>query len=509
MITLYKAYPYDNKYDYVKTFGSKQAQATFFNSLSKINIDDTNYIKVQNSFNVNYDYDYLDNEGVNYVVFNNGYRDIYAFIIKKEYIREEVTRIIYEVDVIQTYMFDFSIGESFIERKVCEISEITDFDEGLEMGEHEVEYDFVSLDKNYRFFAMFTGFKDYFVNTDGTNYLEMPLQDASRPITTIDGIKYPLLFIALEDEFITGVFYKHLIDLPNLVGIIRMPYCSYTKSNLALPFIEIKDGKIIKNHVGVQYVANNITSLNISGEGVSVPKSEITDFFPYTYYVLTDGECEPLIIQPQYCGDSINIVGTFALSHQPIERYYPTYYKGSKNGHMYNITNTSVMMLPCGTNGGIEILQANVFNMEQQEKANKLNAIISSGMAGVSLATGNVTGTILGMQGAFNSVYQNIARKKDIELTPSSIKSYGTPSTRKSFNLDSVRIVKYTIQEKYKERINKFVKRYGNKFNNFDTIDLKSYKGFIKFSSPDINSKIDNIYIDKIIEILERGVYVE
>lgn len=509
MIELIKGYNYNNKYDYIKTFSSRSAQDSYFNSLPKIIVPDTNYLKVENYFNVNIPYDELVEEGVNYLIFNNGYRDIYAFIIEKQYIRENLSKIVYEVDVIQTYMFDFSINKSFIERKKCTISEITDFDEGIEIGEHEVKSDFVVLDKEYKLFAMFTGFKDYYVNADGNDLIEYPLQDESRPITTIDGINYPLLFLALEDEFAISTFYKNLADLPNLVGIVRFPKCTYTKSNLALPIIKVKEGKIIKNYLGVTYVANNITSLNVVGEGVAVPKSDILDFFPYTYYVLTDGECEPLLLQPQYTNGSINIVGTFALSHMPIERYYPTYYKGSLNGHMYNITNTSVMMLPSGSNGGVETLISNMNSMEQQKKSNVLNTIISSGLAGASLATGNVVGATVGLASAFNSIYSMIARQKDIELTPSSIKSYGTPSTRNAFKLNTVRVVKYSIQDKYKTRVRNYIERYGNKFNNFDTIDIKNYKGFIKYSSPNITSKIDNYYLNKIIEILERGVFVE
>ena len=60
-----------------------------------------------------------------------------------------------------------------------------------------------------------------------------------------------------------------------------------------------------------------------------------------------------------------------------------------------------------------------------------------------------------------------------------------------------------------KNKVNNFVARYGNKYNNYAEIDLKSYKGYVKFISPDIDSSIDNIYINKIISILERGVFIE
>ena len=121
MIKLIKSFPYDNKYDYVKMFSSKEEQKQYFRNFDYENVDNHNYIKIEKSFNVKYDYDYLEYEGVNYLIFDNGYRTIYAFIIKKEYVRENLTKLIYEVDVIQTFMFDFTINKSFVERKVCSI----------------------------------------------------------------------------------------------------------------------------------------------------------------------------------------------------------------------------------------------------------------------------------------------------------------------------------------------------------------------------------------------------
>ena len=203
MIKLIKAFPYDNSYDYVKMFSTKQEQDTYFNTLNKEIIDDTNYIKVENSFNINYEFDYLENEGVNYVIFNNGYKDIYAFIIKKEYVRKEVTRIIYEVDVIQTYMFNFTVENSFVERKVCNINEISDYDEGLYIGEHSIVQDIVALQKTSKYFAMFNGFKEQelIFNDNGklVSVVDIPYS-TSKPLTTIDNVQYPLYFMPLLEQ---------------------------------------------------------------------------------------------------------------------------------------------------------------------------------------------------------------------------------------------------------------------------------------------------------------------
>lgn len=214
MIELIRSFPYDNNYDYIKTFTSSEQQEQYFNSLSKIIIDDNEYIKEHESFLIGYNYDYLVSEGINYVTFNNGYKDIYAFVIKKEYINDETTRIIFEIDVIQTYMFDFIINKSFIERKNCSVNEISDFDEGLELGEHIIESDQLVFNKNSTYFAMFNGFKEQqliFDNNILRSVVDLPFS-TSKPLTVIDGIQYPLYFMPLRESYKMASFDK--INVP-------------------------------------------------------------------------------------------------------------------------------------------------------------------------------------------------------------------------------------------------------------------------------------------------------
>ena len=204
MIKLIKSYKYDNSYNYIKTFQNKSEQNNYFNTLSFIEIDETNYIKEHlSSFKVPYSHDYLTYNDINYIVFNNGYKDIYAFIIQKEYVSEEVTRIVFEIDVIQTYMFDFTIEKSFVERKVCTINEITDFDEGLEIGEHEITTTVTSMQKHYKWFAMFNGIKQQellFENNILKGVVDLP-SPTMKPLTEIDGIQYPLHFMQLKTSY--------------------------------------------------------------------------------------------------------------------------------------------------------------------------------------------------------------------------------------------------------------------------------------------------------------------
>lgn len=302
-----------------------------------------------------------------------------------------------------------------------------------------------------------------------------------------------------------------LSDHPSLVGIVRFPKCSYKTQEVPVPLV-IKDteGKFLSLRQVVD-MATTITGTEKTSSPISIPKSEITDFYPYTYYVLTDGESEPLIMHPQYMPSSLTIKGKFALSHQPIERYFPVGYKGDNDGTVYNITNLNQMMLPTATNEGISYMNANA-NTIMQNRKSQVSGNVLNGIGALASAITNPMTIGYGVQtviSGINSIKETDARNKDSMLTPNTISSFGTPSTRNAFNTDNVRLLRYSVKDNVKQKINNFIKRYGNKYNNYATIDLKTYKGYIKFISPDIDSKIDNVYINKLQQILERGLYIE
>lgn len=302
-----------------------------------------------------------------------------------------------------------------------------------------------------------------------------------------------------------------LSDHPSLVGIVRFPSCSYNTQEVPVPLV-IKDseGKFLSLRQIVD-MATSITGAEKTSSPIAIPKSKITDFHPYTYYVLTDGEGDPVIMQPQYMPSSLTIKGKFALSHQPVERYYPVGYKGDQDGTVYNITNLNQMMLPTATNEGINYMNANA-NTIMQNRKSQITGNVLNGIGTLASAIANPLTIGYGVQSVIsgiNSIKETDSRNKDLMLTPNTISSFGSPSTRKSFGTDNVRLLRYSVKDNVKEKINNFVNRYGNKYNNYATINLKTYKGYIKFISPDIDSQIDNVYINKIKEILERGVYIE
>lgn len=106
----------DQNYNNTLDFEDATAQYNYFIS------------KKYTSFTQNTGYSYLrDNQPinvqafiddlllVNYLMYKNDDKWYYAFITKKEYINNTMTRIYFKIDVLQTYMFNYSFKESFVE----------------------------------------------------------------------------------------------------------------------------------------------------------------------------------------------------------------------------------------------------------------------------------------------------------------------------------------------------------------------------------------------------------
>lgn len=73
------------------------------------------YIREQKAINVAFNID--DLFGVNYLMYNNDKKWYYAYIIRKEFVSPETTKLHIKLDAYQTFMFDFELDECFVERE--------------------------------------------------------------------------------------------------------------------------------------------------------------------------------------------------------------------------------------------------------------------------------------------------------------------------------------------------------------------------------------------------------
>ena len=135
--------PLESTYNHTLWFDSASAQSTYFIGLTKYNLSNYSYQRhTKNTIKVGILADNLYD--VNYMMFQNtsfGTKWFYAFVLNVEYVNNNTSIITYEIDVIQTWLFNFTLGQCFVEREHSESDNIGEhiLPEPVEVGEYMLE----------------------------------------------------------------------------------------------------------------------------------------------------------------------------------------------------------------------------------------------------------------------------------------------------------------------------------------------------------------------------------
>ena len=133
--------PLENDYLHTLWFSDQAAQYAYFYSKIVSSYTDFSYQRKDQIIRVPHQYDKVI--GCNYVMYKNSLYSnkwFYAFITDIKYVDAGRTDISIETDVIQTWLFDYTVLPSFVEREHCDNDTIGNhtIPENLEMGEYTI-----------------------------------------------------------------------------------------------------------------------------------------------------------------------------------------------------------------------------------------------------------------------------------------------------------------------------------------------------------------------------------
>lgn len=139
-IKLLSGVPLDSHYENTLYFANLSAQVTYFSSKAKYDLTNYTFTRVTKgiarvNIAVNNLYD------VNYMMFQNtgfGNKWFFAFVNSVEYLNNATTEIRFEIDVLQTWLFEYKLESCFVERCHSATDTIGDniVPEPLELGEY-------------------------------------------------------------------------------------------------------------------------------------------------------------------------------------------------------------------------------------------------------------------------------------------------------------------------------------------------------------------------------------
>lgn len=126
---IYKGVPLDNTYNHTLWFDNLSAQRTYFSaSNAKHSLSKQTYQRVESGI-MNVNIPIGDLYDCNYCAFQNtsyGTKWFYAFITSCEYINDVTSQISYEIDDMQTYLFDVHLLDCFVDREHSSTDEVGD-----------------------------------------------------------------------------------------------------------------------------------------------------------------------------------------------------------------------------------------------------------------------------------------------------------------------------------------------------------------------------------------------
>lgn len=285
----------ENDYKNQLTFSNETAQLSYFNSVIEHTFDNYTYIKKDNVIQVGKNIDEIID--CNYLFYKNtGFTNKYyfCFITNMEYVNENCTRITFETDCYQTWLFQIKYKQSFVEREHVNDDTIGlhTIPENLETG------DYISCNLQPTFYSMpetcFVVATTEQITTSYSTFNQLlPIGLYYYGLTTLQGIKDLIkildtagkgdtvnsVFVTLKDFFsswgtmtdVNGQISSSIrFDYSNTVEITKVNYLgdNYIPKNnklLTFPFSFLQ----VSNHSGqiINYNWENFNLLDIASDG--------------------------------------------------------------------------------------------------------------------------------------------------------------------------------------------------------------------------------------------------
>lgn len=144
IVKVYRDIPWNKDYKHTYWFTAKTAQDNYFASKLRYSFTDFTYVRQTGVIRVPKKADDLFD--CNYISFLNvgyGNKLFYAFITKIEYVNDETSYISFELDYIQTWLFELEVKQCFVEREhvADDTFGIHTVPEGLPIGSYIVNVD--------------------------------------------------------------------------------------------------------------------------------------------------------------------------------------------------------------------------------------------------------------------------------------------------------------------------------------------------------------------------------
>ena len=498
--------PLENNYKHQLTFTSTTTQRNYFtsNSVLKHTCNDFTYIKKDSQIVVDYPIDTIID--CNYLYYKNtGFttKYYYCFITNMEYVNENATRITFEVDAFQTYMFDITYKQSFVEREHVNDDTLGKnlVPENLETGEYVAQNQ--TLDTSYN---------------DRCIVIATPV-DLDELITNPPASAQDLVYrVGTYNNIPAGCGYYRFDYTTNIPDIIKRLADFGVVDQIISMFLAPKS--ICAVVTGKHRIADT-TTVATKSVGITristldgyTPKNKKCLTFPYCYINVTNGVGQSTVYKQEYWDltvvdeetamqlDEIAVVNP-GLSIKAIPRNYKgidkNYDEGITMGKFPQLTwlNDAYTnwLTQNGINLGFKTLNANEWALSK--------GLIQTGASIMSLDTE-------GAAEGVGTIFNNMQEQYKHSFTAYQLEgSLNTGDVATAANYNALASSRMTITYEFAKRIDDYFSTYGYRVNEFKIPNVtgRTYWNYVKTVDCNLEGDIPRVYIKKLEQMFNNGI---
>lgn len=332
--------PFDMGYRNTKLYSTRAAQFSDISTKAVLTVPSCTYIRNKKAIRVTCPY--ATAYGVNYLIFKNTSFEnkyFYAFVTGCNYVNNSVFEFTYELDVIQTWMFDYQMRHCFVEREHIANDAIgaSRTDEPIEYGDLVVTTQYKDVSSHNFKIGILCSFT-VSTNPDGTRFYGLP---AGKIVgKTYSGLSLYMFNTASE----ANLFLENATTDAQDKGIVSiMMYPSVFAENVTQKYIWLRPFDNTGEATGE--IVNESTPFN-----GYVPKNKKVYQYPFRQVKVTNGRGMCAVFKwENSLTKNLQFIEFIGGYNNPEIILSPAYY----NWMYANITDYySVNAMECMTNGG-------------------------------------------------------------------------------------------------------------------------------------------------------------
>lgn len=443
--------------DYTHTiwFPSASAQWAYFSDKTAHSF--TGYSYIRKSWSIKVHATMEQARTWTYMFFSNGGKVWYYFIKNIEYLNDSNVELFVEIDVMQSYMFDYQLLDCFVEREhiAADVIGANIVDEGLEVGEY-VSISDTDIDLN-----------DYYIMILATGNPQIAA-DSEGEFVPVLGTAFNNVFCGLgvyRVKISKATVLQTILNKLDDAGVSDMIVAMWMyPGELVNTLSETAD---LTQVTGSKSFSNDVTRNTVLANSYK-PRNNKLFCYPYNFLYLTNNTGDAAIYPYEYFGDPTNpnFKITGSVSPDGCVRMYPLNYKGSQHNFESGLTLGSFPTCAWDSDVYKLWLAQNQNSMNVSGVSAAIKAGVGIGTAILGAATGNLPTVGAGIASAYSGavgIADLMAQKADKSIQPPEAKGRYSATVNMTAGFQTFTLRKKCITRLQALKLDMFFDMYGYK----------------------------------------------